>query len=213
MEETCTLSKNYAIGTSLTVLDSIHEVDTNIAIYKRNIVCLSDEIESLLSFDVDVKATGDLQAIEEVVSEALDASKFGKIIADVKGLLQVFSNVAGAESYRLFLGTVNTNMCRKFHTDINDLRMLCTYIGPGTLWLKEDNINRRALVSSSSQDEDIVVNQNEIQQVEAGSALILKGAIYPKEGTRAIVHRSPTVEESGERRLLLRIDTNEFLNF
>jgi hypothetical protein len=89
--------------------------------------------------------------------------------------------------------------------------MLCTYIGPGTLWLKEDNINRRALVSSSSQDEDIVVNQNEIQQVEAGSALILKGAIYPKEGTRAIVHRSPAIEESGERRLLLRIDTNSFL--
>jgi hypothetical protein len=55
------------------------------------------------------------------------------------------------------------------------------------------------------------VNQNEIQQVEAGSALILKGAIYPKEGTRAIVHRSPAIEESGERRLLLRIDTNSFL--
>ncbi|MGK0427956.1 MAG: hypothetical protein ACJAUR_002072 [Ulvibacter sp.] len=42
---------------------------------------------------------------------------------------------------------------------------------------------------------------------------MLKGAIYLSEGTKAVVHRSPTIEESVETRLLLRIDTNEFLNF
>ena len=50
-------------------------------------------------------------------------------------------------------------------------------------------------------------------QVPENGVVLLKGALYPKAGTRAIVHRSPTIEESGEKRLLLRIDTNDNLNF
>ena len=95
---------------------------------------------------------------------------------------------------------------------MNDLRMLCTYSGPGTLWLKEDNIDREAL-HASTDNEPIALDERMIQQVRTGDLVILKGAIYPKEGTKAAVHRSPAIEESGERRLLLRIDTNEFLNF
>ncbi|MFD1553414.1 hypothetical protein [Putridiphycobacter roseus] len=33
------------------------------------------------------------------------------------------------------------------------------------------------------------------------------------EGTKAAGHRSPIIEESGEHRLLLRIDTNNFIDF
>ncbi len=42
------------------------------------------------------------------------------------------------------------------------------------------------------------------------------GEIYwlsARVGTKAIARRSPAIEESGERRLLLRIDTNELLNY
>ncbi|HAA11799.1 MAG TPA: hypothetical protein DCE41_08925, partial [Cytophagales bacterium] len=62
-------------------------------------------------------------------------------------------------------------------------------------------------------EEELVLDADSIQQAETGAVIILKGAIYPKEGTQAVLHRSPTIEESGERRLLLRIDTDEFLNF
>ncbi|MEL6124115.1 MAG: DUF1826 domain-containing protein, partial [Bacteroidota bacterium] len=108
---------------------------------------------------------------------------------------------------RLLLASVNTNMCRRFHTDINDVRLLCTYTGPGTLWLTNDNINRRALDSYDG-NESIVMDPERIQQVPEGAIALLKGAMYPHHQTKAIVHRSPTIEESGEKRLLLRIDTN-----
>ena len=44
-----------------------------------------------------------------------------------------------------------------------------------------------------------------------GDIVILKGALYPE--SKAIIHRSPTIEETGKKRLLLRIDTNESVNF
>ena len=205
--------KNWETGSSAVVLASIHQAETNIVAYNRGVAELTTEIDELLTKELNLTLRGDIENIQNALIEQLDAALFANIIADVSHLLQLFSTVSGADSFRLFLGTVNTNMCRKFHTDINDLRMLCTYSGPGTLWLKEESVNRNMLGLSSSQEEDIVVDENAIQQAETGSVLILKGAIYPKKGTKAAVHRSPIIEETGERRLLLRIDTNEFLNF
>ena len=90
--------------------------------------------------------------------------------------------------------------------------MLCTYSGPGTLWLSEKNLNREALDYLKSNN-SIVVNDDFINQVSTGSVAILKGGLYPRKGTKAIVHRSPNSQESQQKRLLLRIDTNELFNF
>ena len=205
------ISRQYEIGASTEVLSLIHQPDTNIVIFKRDVSSLWEDIESLLEKEFDFRASGDIDSIQADLSVQLNNKQFGGVAKDVFDLLQLFAKVSNVESFRLFFGNVNTNMCRKFHTDINDLRMLCTYSGQGTMWLKEDNIKRDALRLPSSQEQDIVIDENDIKQVETGSAVILKGALYPKEGTKAVVHRSPTIEETRERRLLLRIDTNECL--
>lgn len=132
------------------------------------------------------------------------------LLKDIVRQLSLFSQIAQSTSYRLLLATIKSSMCRKFHTDINDLRLLCTYSGLGTLWLTEDNVNRKAL-DTYGDNECIVLDESRIQQAETGSIVILKGAIYPQEGTVSIVHRSPSIEETGQRRLLLRIVTNEKL--
>jgi len=129
------------------------------------------------------------------------------ILQDIKNLLHHFKAITNAKSFRLLLATVNSNMCKKFHVDINDLRMLCTYGGPGTLWLTEDNINRKAL-NPYGTNQSIVIDTNSIKQAKTGAVIILKGAKYQKDATKAAVHQSPTIEESREKRLLLRIDTN-----
>jgi len=126
-------------------------------------------------------------------------------------LLQ-FKELSGANSFRLLFTTVNTNMCSRFHTDMNDLRLLCTYNGPGTVWLSDSNVNRNAL-ETYGDNETIVKDNSQINYAKTGSVVLLKGAIFPLKGTKAIVHRSPTIEESGLSRLLLRIDANDFLNF
>jgi hypothetical protein len=212
MAQVLTSSKNYIIGSNSDVLNTIHEEEVNISIYNRDTTEFMTEVDNLMNKKIDIRLSGTIDEIIRDLAKEFGQERFGRLASDIENLMKRFAQVSKADSFRLFLGTVNTNMCRKFHTDINDLRMLCTYSGPGTMWLKEENINREALGRASSDEEDIVVNENDIQQAETGSVVILKGAIYPKAGTRAAVHRSPTIEETGEKRLLLRIDTNSFLS-
>ncbi len=203
---------NAATGTSVEVLQQIDLEEKNIAIYHRDIQTLEEEVSNFLKEKIAFEATG---SVEELTSQ-LEASKYNNndkypaLIKDICFLLQTFQTLSSNSSFRLLLTSVNTNMCRRFHTDVNDLRLLCTYSGPGTLWLLEENVNRDALDNAKSND-DIVKNDADIQQAATGDVVILKGAIYPKPNTKAIVHRSPAIEETGETRLMLRIDTNDFL--
>lgn len=171
----------------------------------------SNEIKQLSDEEIEFRSSGTKDDIMNDVRKAMGPSNYSLIIQDIKELITHFNEVAEVPNFRLLLATVNTNMCRRFHTDVNDLRLLCTYSGPGTLWLTDDNINRRALGDSSG-NESIVLDESRVQQAETGAVVLLKGAIYPQLESKAIVHRSPTIEESGEKRLLLRIDTNESLN-
>jgi hypothetical protein len=195
-----------------TNLNIIHESDTNVAVYDRDIQALASEIKLVLDQELDLRVSGDVVSICNMLKNNLAHSPIPNLISDIESILQLFKELTGTNSFRLLLATVNTNMCRRFHTDGNDLRLLCTYSGPGTIWLTEDNVNRNSLNTLLDND-SIVLDETKVQQAALGSIVILKGAIYPKEGTKAIVHRSPTIEETGERRLLLRIDTNDFLNF
>lgn len=212
MIQTSISPTNAVINNQEGILMDILKKGKNIAIYERNIDSLETEIAQLMKDSFEYRASG---TPEEICgSLESDFSSFfsgpSQLLKDVANCVNQFSNVTKTASFNLLLATVNTNMCRRFHTDMNDLRMLCTYSGPGTLWLPEDNVDREALYASKD-NERIVRDTNNIRQAPTGSVIILKGAIYPEPGTKAIVHRSPTIEESGERRLLLRIDTNDFL--
>lgn len=212
MIQTSLSPSNAAINNDETILMDIHDADKNIAVYERDISALESEINQLMEDSFEYRSDGTAEEICSSLESDFDSIFQGPsaLLTDIKKLVKQFYQVTNSSSFSLLLATVNTNMCRRFHTDINDLRMLCTYSGPGTLWLTEDNTDRKALYSLE-ENSAIAKDEKLIQQVETGSVAILKGAIYPKEGTHAIVHRSPTIEESGERRLLLRIDTNDFL--
>ena len=203
---------NWVVGTTPTTLMNIHENDINICIFNRGITLLSDEIVNLRKQDFEFTASGDIVTILTTLAHSRHLNNHPLIKEDIEDLLKLFKEVTGVKSFRLLLATINDNMCTKFHTDINDLRMLCTYSGPGTLWLTEDNINKEVQDCCDS-DNSNAVDENKIRQANTGSVLILKGAIYPRENAKAVLHRSPAIEESGEKRLLLRIDTNELSGF
>ena len=203
-----TIIKNWAIGTTPQSLKRIHEDKINIAIYKRDTSAFVNEINHLLEQNITFKSSGDIDTILSAITEIINPKKHGFIIQDIKRLLYTFKEVTDVNNFRLLLATVNTNMCKKFHTDINTLRMLCTYSGAGTLWLTDDNINRKALILNK---ENIAIQENEVRQVKTGNVAILKGGMYP-DTTNAVIHRSPTIEATSEKRLLLRIDMNESLN-
>ena len=95
---------------------------------------------------------------------------------DIRMLLECFRDLSKLDSFRLFFATVQSDMCRRFHTDMNDLRLLCKYCGPGTLWLDEGNVNRKALTALEP-NERIVVDEYKIKQASTGDVLVLKGEV------------------------------------
>jgi len=199
--------ENAAIDYDGNVLQDIHLPSKNIAIYERSIAPLKTELADLATKTVECRASGTVKEILAALKTDYGAlfADYPGLFADVAELLKLFERTAKASSFRLLLTTVRTNMCRRFHTDINDLRMLCTYVGPGTLWLPDTFVNREAYHAEGS-NTDIVEEASQIQQAGAGDVVLLKGALYPE--ANPILHRSPSIEEKGENRLLLRIDTN-----
>jgi hypothetical protein len=104
----------------------------------------------------------------------------------------------------LYLKVVSNDACSKFHTDLYDLRLLCTYMGKGTEWVEEQYVNRKMLMKG--ENHQIIKDKTKVQTMEPFEVGILKGEASAKNKNRGIVHRSPPISQSGEKRLLLRLD-------
>lgn len=200
--------KNVSIGKDINVLHNIHLDKINISIYQRTIQHLEEEIMHFLNQGIQLKAQGTSENIIETFKEGLLGKQFlhSHLLNDLSTLLKSFEVTSKATQFRVLLSCIETDMCSRFHTDINELRLLCTYYGPGTLWLPEEGENRHAY-NSGEPNKQIIQNPKLIQQANTGDVLILKGALYPN--AKAVIHRSPSIQKKGEKRLLLRIDMNK----
>lgn len=129
--------------------------------------------------------------------------------ADVTALLTRFAGVVGQASVRASLAAVDTDKCRKFHSDYKRIRLVCTYAGPGTEWLDDHDVERAAL----GRDEGIDAANGRIVRPGArahragpGDVVLLKGELYRGNAGRGAVHRSPPIEHTRERRIVLTLD-------
>lgn len=208
MIETQTSFANAVISTHRESLNDIHQKAKNIAIYQRNTEHLQQELAFMNEQPIECTASGSVDEIAQKLEAHFGPHKeqYPLLLKDIAQVLQLFKECSGASSFRLLLSSVKNNMCRKFHTDINDLRLLCTYSGQGTLWLPDEAVEG----TDWQNPENYHKAEDQIQQVATGDVVILKGALY--DDSNAILHRSPAIEASGEKRFLLRIDTNELLN-
>ena len=110
------------------------------------------------------------------------------LAADIDDLVRRFAALTGKATVRLRLEAVDGDACRKFHADYTDLRLVTTYAGPGT------DIRE-------TQAEDAPVTR-----IGAGDVALFKGKLFPGEPA-VLLHRSPPIEGSGERRVVLVLDT------
>jgi predicted pyridoxine 5'-phosphate oxidase superfamily flavin-nucleotide-binding protein len=195
MNQAIKTPNNASIGNTSDVLRDIHLENKNIAIYNRDIDYLNDELKILNEKEINFKSNGSsaeiIEALKTFSKNRLPAKSL--LIQDIAEVLNLFKHISKAKTFRLSLESISTDMCRKFHADINQLRLLCTYVGSGTLWLPDDI------------QKDVSLN-DEIQQVKTGNIALLKGKLYPTD--KPLFHRSPEIETLNERRLLLRIDRN-----
>jgi hypothetical protein len=95
-------------------------------------------------------------------------------------------------------GPVRDDQCRKFHVDWVVLRLLTTWVGPGTEWLDDGDVDRRHVGASACCPVDankaIVRRPDAIRRASAGEVLMMKGEKWPGNEGRGVVHRSPPLE-------------------
>lgn len=194
-----------------TDLRTILNTDVNLAYYKRE---RDQHMEQYIMWLIRHSTKGidmvvNRRELEGAIANQMNdvgPGNIGKIKMeeDIIKLASLFFEITGAPNLRLILKIVSDDACRKFHTDAYDLRLLCTYSGRGTEWIEDRFVNRRKLFHG--ENEDIIKDNSKVRRMEPFEVAILKGEISSRPKGKGIVHRSPPIQQAGEKRLLLRID-------
>ncbi|MEM7552269.1 MAG: DUF1826 domain-containing protein [Bacteroidota bacterium] len=165
-----------------------------------------------------------IEILHKPIRYPIDRKNLCDQIKDVRAMWKNNSNLEGGELFWqdvykitkdflefsengmgiLHLKVVSNDACAKFHIDGYDLRLFTSYLGPGTEWLPENAVNRVALGTSNDR---IVKDQSKVQRMKTGDVGILKGELpNRKSSVKGIVHRSPEISQTGEKRIILRVD-------
>jgi hypothetical protein len=183
-----------ASGPQPTILAEVHGASA--AIWQRALRpdLASDVARLLASPFKELKTTAGQAGLASELAPALAA--YPALLADVLGLVGQFTALAQTSEVRLWLAAVNSDMCRKFHTDITDFRLLCTYAGGGTYYVRPEHAPAK----------DKEPDPAQVEQLRPGEVMIFRGAMAATDECPPLLHRSPPAQ--GDGRLLLRLDTN-----
>ncbi len=131
------------------------------------------------------------------------------LLDDMASLVTLYADLLDCPHIGLRLEVTRQAMCLKFHIDRTGIRLLCTYLGPGTQWLQEEAVNRAAMTQQYASLEAFhhaLLRPNAvIQQAPTFAVVLLKGSAWQENQQAGIVHRSPP-NPSDSLRVLLALD-------
>ena len=182
-------------------LDSINAPDTELVIWKRSLASdLQDWIDrtdaaSLPHVRLLIKPEEIRPALEPLLDDCgLRAGDMRDLlVADVTDLVIAFADITISDYVDVRLERVSHDACWKFHRDSVDTRLVTTYRGPTTEWVRhahaQQAINRQREF------------RGPLERLGDGDVAIFKGnRTGPNKG---IVHRSPPIAGTGLTRLVL----------
>ncbi len=129
---------------------------------------------------------------------------------DIESLARVFGAAMGRRHLHAQLEVLADDRCRKFHTDNVTVRLLCTYVGPGTQWVRNEDAVRgnlgRTDVDLETANRSVFRVPEAVRECTAGDVLLMKGEAFPGNRGFGVVHRSPPIIKRSLRRLVFKID-------
>ncbi|PTL58798.1 DUF1826 domain-containing protein [Paraconexibacter algicola] len=156
----------------------------------------------------EVPVADRVPAIEALLDELAPgrAADRRALTHDIAALAFLLARVGGATRVAVRIETDPSAGCPLLHVDSVALRLLCTYVGPGTAWLAEADAVREELGLRGRTPEQanaaIAPDASAIRHLAPGEVGILKGSSFP--GCRhGLVHRSPVGDDD---RLLVAVD-------
>ncbi len=177
---------------SVYTLAAVRDPGVALALWARRLpVPLAEAIGAVdLAAVDDLELTVDLPTSVSALAASLvvsgHAAPVARLLAgDILELTNRHAVICGQARVVIRLEVVDTDACRRFHTDYVTLRLLTTYRGQATQWIRVGSPDR-------------------IEQMAAGEVGIFKGRRLLDDPP--ILHRSPPIGDHGESRLLLVID-------
>ncbi|WP_038177721.1 DUF1826 domain-containing protein [Vibrio rhizosphaerae] len=202
-----------SVGTEPSILTDIYQPENNIAVWQRT---LSAELK--LGIQEMLRARDSLTVVKTVTPDnaaVLLRSQLepfccaDALSQDIALIVDMFCCLFDMEAAGLRLTILDRPMCPKFHVDQIPCRLVTTYVGEATEWLKNDSVDRSKLGAGSLGQPDhlsgLFQSSSEIQQLGVGDVALLKGGGWEGNEHRGVIHRSPEVAPN-ERRLLLTLD-------
>lgn len=122
-------------------------------------------------------------------------------VADVAWLVRAYACLLDARRIGLRLRMLDRAMCPRFHVDHVPLRLITSYAGVGSQWLREGGMERSRLGQPEAEPTD----EGLIERAAAGHVLLAKGENWLGNEGGGLIHRSPQ-PLAGEPRLLLTLD-------
>ena len=152
----------HAIGNQPDVLRQILDPGTNLSLWQRPIqTAIARELSSLRAIDLpDLRCPTSSDSFSDDVDallrqQGLDPFAFSNWSADLRWLANIYFRISGNRDIKLRLETTDKDGCRRFHVDRTRLRLLCTYRGPGTEWLADEQVDRLAQ-NTGAANEDMI---------------------------------------------------------
>ncbi|MEL7190266.1 MAG: DUF1826 domain-containing protein [Pseudomonadota bacterium] len=194
------LATSASLCTSSSVFHDVMRPECNLAVWERQSPAA---LENLVTDNVqDARFQTKRADLRQRLTQELEKSGFAnglerdELIADVEMLADHYCSILGLGELDLRLEVVTTNSCRKWHADYVKARLITTYTGSGTQWLDQSDADR------VRQGEDPL----RINSMSAGDVGIFKGKLATDT---PVIHRSPPIEGTGEKRLLLVLNPPE----
>lgn len=191
------LQNSVAFGDHISSICAIREASA--VICQRNMpLIMKVEANDLItnpSFQ-GIKHTGAFDELSELLKQEL--AQWPSILGDILELLHQFFVVVPTFRARLSFVAVRNGMCKKFHTDVTDYRLLCTYRGAGTQFIRPEKLSANTKK----------VSRSDVEFIKEGEVILFRGGMSATEEYPPLLHRSPEVHHPVEHRLLLRLDTN-----
>jgi hypothetical protein len=181
-------------------LAEVFNPDIQVCSWRREI---DPAIGSYLS---GLKHARELQVIETVSPVAqprLESLPAGlgrsSFMEDLALLSEIVCELLGSPEVGLRLARVGHAMCPGWHLDRVGIRLACTYQGPGTEWLGNQNVKRHDLHSEQ-------LNDGTVNQAAPGEIALLKGALWQGNDKLGAVHRSPELAPDALLRTVVTLD-------
>lgn len=151
--------------------------------------------------------------VSELVDPVQAPVARGFLTSDLTAIARAFGATFARRRILARLAVVENDACRKLHTDNVTVRLLCTYAGPGTEWVPDEDALRENLcrldVGFEDANRSVLRHPDALRRAGVGDVLLLKGEAFPGNRGRGAIHRSPPIRDRGLRRLVLKIDEHE----